>query len=734
MPESLNVRGEAAGGLVSAAVAIPLAMGYGMFAFASFGDSYFAAGALAGLITALVFGVACVVLGDPTTTVYAPRVISSFFLGALTYGLVHSGAPQIAAGGVPLVLAMVFAIVLLAGAFEALFGFVKLGSLIKFTPQPVMAGFQNAAALLLFLVQLGNVCGFDQNIAFTQVPAHWASIKPLSVVIAALTFAVMWNARKLIPKVPPMLTGFFFGCALYYVCQFAGLGALLGPVMASASTSTLQFGAFPYFARLEDTATLLAFAPTIIGGALALAIVASIDALLCTKLVTAPDEPRRDTDRILLRYGLANAACACFGGITCGINIGASIANRGFGGRSPVSVLINAAALLVASLLMFRWLGYIPRVALSAVIMVIAVQHFDVWSLGLLRRVRTAPRSLRVSTITDLVVVITVAVLSIVLNIVAAVFIGVAIAVVLFVFHMSRSAVRRSYRCDAIHSRKSRTAPERTYLETAGGRILVLELQGALFFGTGETIAKRVDSELGHDSACVVLDLRRLTELDSTGTGTLLEIKSDLARRKISLLLAVGTATTAMERLGEFGALAAFDATEIFPDVDRALERAEDDLLRTRSRDGGAELAAGDIGLFAGYPQGDVKTIAAQMKRKTYPAGTIVFHEGEPSDEVLIVLKGTASAYLQRVNAASIRLATFSPGTVFGELALLDHGPRSASVVADADLVCYALSRADYAELAEKSPSAAILFVAAIGRELSGRLRTANRTIHQLEV
>lgn len=730
----MSVRGEAAGGLVSAALAIPLAMGYGMFAFASFGDSYFAAGALAGLITALVFGVTCVVLGDPTTTVYAPRVISSFFLGALTYGLVHSDAPQIADGGVPLVLAMVFAIVLLAGAFEALFGFVKLGTLIKFTPQPVMAGFQNAAALLLFLVQLGNVCGFDQNMPFTQVPAHWASIKPLSMVIAAFTFAVMWNARKLVPKVPPMLTGFFFGCALYYVCQLVGLGGLLGPVMASASTVTLQLGAFPYFARLADGATLLAFAPTIVGGALALAIVASIDALLCTKLVTALGEPRRDSDRILLRYGLANVASACLGGITCGINIGASIANRSFGGRSPVSVLVNAAALLVASVLMFRWLGYIPRVALSAVIMVIAVQHFDVWSLRLLRRVRSAPRSLRVSTITDLVVVITVAVLSIALNIVAAVFIGVVIAVVLFVFHMSRSVVRRSYRCDAIHSRKSRTAAERTFLETAGSKILVMELQGALFFGTGETIAKRVDSELGHETTCVILDLRRLTELDSTGSGTLLEIKSGLARRKVSLLLAAGAGSTAMERLAEFGARPSFDHVEVFPDVDRAIERAEDELLRTRTRDGDAELATAEIGLFAGYPQGDIKAIASQMKRKSYPAGTIVFHEGEPSDEVLIVLKGTASAYLERANAANIRLATFSPGTVFGELAILDHGPRSASVVADSDLVCYALSRADYAELAEKSPSAAILFMAAIGRELSGRLRTANRTIHQLEV
>ena len=110
----------------------------------------------------------------------------------------------------------------------------------------------------------------------------------------------MWNARKLIPKVPPMLTGFFFGCALYYVLRLVGYCSLLGPVMATASTSKLQFSALPYFARLEDTKTFLAFVPTIIGGALALAIVASTDALLCTKLVTPPGESRRDSDLILL--------------------------------------------------------------------------------------------------------------------------------------------------------------------------------------------------------------------------------------------------------------------------------------------------------------------------------------------------------------------------------------------------------------------------------------------------
>src|SRR5580658_1593511 len=115
------------GGLVSAAVGIPLAMGYGMFAFAPLGENYFEDGALAGIATAFIVAVACVLLGDKTTTVYAPRVISTFFLGLLIYGLSHSSAPAIAAGGPPLVLAAAFSTVLLAGAFESLFGVSSLG-------------------------------------------------------------------------------------------------------------------------------------------------------------------------------------------------------------------------------------------------------------------------------------------------------------------------------------------------------------------------------------------------------------------------------------------------------------------------------------------------------------------------------------------------------------------------------------------------------------------------------
>jgi sulfate permease, SulP family len=720
------------GGVVSAAVAVPLAMGYGMFAFAPLGENYFEDGALAGIATAFVVAIACVTLGDNTTTVYAPRITSTFFLGLLIFGLAHSSEPTIAAGGAPLVLAIAFSIVLLAGAFQSLFGVIKLGTLIKFTPQPVMAGFQNAAAALLFLVQLGNVCGFDRTVPFTQVPQHLDSIKPLSVAVAMITFTAMWNAKKLLPKVPPILVSIGLGCILYYLAKLAGLGGYLGPIIASGPRAAIGPTAFPYFAGLVHAGNFVALMPMILGGAVALAIIASIDALLCAKLVRAPGEPRRDGDQLLMRLGVGNLAAACIGGITGGINIGPSIANRAFGARTRLSVLVNAVALLIAGTLLFPLLGQIPRVVLSAVIMVIAVQHFDVWGLRLVRGLRRGPAAHRFNVALDLAVVVAVAVLSIAINIVLAVFVGVAIAVALFVFRMSRSIIRRSYRCGAIHSRTSRTEPDRAFLERSGDAILVMELQGALFFGTGEKMLSEVETAVRRETSCVILDLHRLTEVDSTGAHVLLELKTNLVQRNTELLLAAARQTIAMERLENFGVLSSLGDANIVPDVDRGIQRAEDDLLRTQPQLHDAEMPLAEIGVFAGFNAPDLKAIEPYLNRASYPAGAIVFRENEVGNEMLIVTKGNASAYLQMPNT-SMRLATFAPGTIFGELAILDPGVRSATVIADKELVCRTLTTSNFAALSARLPSVAIRLLAAIARELSGRLRTANRTIHQLD-
>lgn len=373
-----------------------------------------------------------------------------------------------------------------------------------------------------------------------------------------------------------------------------------------------------------------------------------------------------------------------------------------------------------------------PRVVLSAVIMVVAVQHFDLWSLRLVGGLRKGSLSSRYNVALDIAVVIVVAVLSIVVNIVLAVFIGVAIAIALFVLRMSWSVIRRTYRCSTIHSRTSRTEQERAFLERAGDAILVMELQGALFFGTGEKMLSEIESALRRETSCVILDLRRLTEIDSTGANALLELKTSLAQQRKELLLVVAEQTMAMERLEHFGVLSSNGNADILPDVDHAIERAEDDLVRTQPRLYRDEISLAEVSLFAKFDPTDLAAIEPYFRRAVYQPGSVIFREGDPGNELLVVIKGSASAYLQ-LPKTNIRLATFATGTMFGELALLDAGARSATVVADADLVCCTLATSDFAVMAAKFRGVAVRFLAAIGRELSGRLRTANRTIHHLE-
>jgi len=108
-------------------------------------------------------------------------------------------------------------------------------------------------------------------------------------------------------------------------------------------TVLVDFSGLPMAVPLESSVSV------IMPSALALAIIASIDALLCAKLTSQPGELRTGDDSLPIRLGIANAVSASFGGITNGINIGPSLTNRAFGGRSWLSVIVNAAAVLAAA-------------------------------------------------------------------------------------------------------------------------------------------------------------------------------------------------------------------------------------------------------------------------------------------------------------------------------------------------------------------------------------------------
>jgi MFS superfamily sulfate permease-like transporter len=722
---------EVVGGLVSAAVAIPLAMGFGMFAFVSLGDAYFAAGALAGLLTAFVVAIVAVLLGERSATVYAPRINSTFFLGALLYGLVQAGP-----GVSPVTLLLVlFSTILLGGVFQALFGAARVGTLIKFAPHPVMAGFQNTAAALLFLVQLGNVAGFDESRPFTAVLAHLDEARPLSLLVAALAFAATWQARRISPKLPPLVLGLAVGIAAYYGLLALGLGDSLGPTIGAPLESISGATLFVAAVAPGQLGTLLSYWPTILGGGLALAIVASLDSLLCARLVCRPGDTRIDADRLLGRLGAGNIVAAGLGGITGGINIGATLTNRDFGGRSRLSVLVNATAILLAVTLLFPVVALLPRAVLSAVIMVVAIRHFDPWSLRLAGRIAAARGGDRWPLILDLAVVVLVAALAIAVDIVFAVFLGVVIAGALFVVRMSRSVVRRAYRCDVVRSRKTRDEREMSLLEQKGASILVMELQGALFFGSGERLADAIDAASRDETRAVILDLRRVTEVDSTGARIIRDIDAELAGKGCRLLLALSDRGPLAARIAGLGMADLAGRHAIFADLDRAIERAEDDLIRAEHPVGpaAAELPLDNADILKDLHPDEIAVLAVQLTRVVHPAGTVIFREGDAGEEMLIVVKGTASAYIHPPGGGDVRLVTFAPGTAFGELAILDAGPRSATMIADEELVAWSLSRSGFAALSDAAPAIAIKLLRNLSNELAARLRRANRIILELE-
>jgi glutaminase len=198
------------------------------------------------------------------------------------------------------------------------------------------------------------------------------------------------------------------------------------------------------------------------------------------------------------------------------------------------------------------------------------------------------------------------------------------------------------------------------------------------------------------------------------------------------MLIVVAGHSELAARLDDFGVIDPRGKERVFPDVDRAIEHAEDAMLLAHHgpQTPFDEISLNEIGILAGMDAEELGSFRKFLRRATYATGEVVFRQGERGTELLMITQGTASAYLEHSHDRTIRLAA---GTIFGELAILDDGLRSASVMADEPLVCYALGTAEFSALETDAPSVAIKLLRALGRERSGRIRSANHTILELE-
>ena len=727
-----SLRGDIAGGIAGGILAVPTSIGYGVLALGALGDAYVAPAVLGGLYSAVAVSLVVLVLGQWMPVNLAPRSIITVLFAALVADTV---APAVRhdPGNVDRTLALVIAIVAFAGLFQMLFGLLRLGNVIRYIPSPVMAGFQNAVAILLLIAQVKPLLGI--RVPLLDLALHASQIQPLTFMVGAVTCITIWYGARLTRRVPPVLLGLVAGTVLHHTFALLGFSGNLGPTLGPIPAVTPTLAPLATLSSLFADAHLRAHWPSFLGAAGSLALVASLDTLLCAKTTEGITGHRARPSTLLLRVGAGNLAAGLIGAIPSGINLGSTTAIYRAGGRTGFAALVCTLVVLGTTLGFGPVVAVIPRAAVAGLLVIVAIQLADRDSLQRLRRlVRERDEHWRVTAL-DLAVGVLVSLVTLALDLVWAVSVGVAVAIFLFLYRMSRSIVRRIYRGDAVRSKRMLEPRLTEFLASAGRHIVVFELEGPIFFGTAEKLAREIEAVVRTDATFVILDLRRVNELDSTGAGILLQtarrLRSDGRHLLLSHLetnaLAVGVARDA-------GLVPTRET--VFSDTDAALEWAEDTLIAAH-RDGEgapAELPLRDIAALTGLSDAELDVVSARLRRVLYKAGDVVIRQGDRDRSIYIVADGTTTV---RVNVAGterqVRIAGYARGTIFGEMALLDRQPRSATVTADNDVVCYVLSDEAYQALIAEHPLIAVRLLTNIARELSARLRNATRMISELE-
>ena len=502
---------EAGAGVVSACLTLPLCVGAGVLAFAPLGADTVPEAALAGLLCAIAGGAAAALVRRSSFVVTYPTTPICVIQGSILLGL--TAVPGI---GRPGLLAAMTACVLLAGLWQVLLAYSGIAHAMRFVPHPVMAGFVSGVAVLIAWHQVTVLLGLPAShpgglAAF--LPRPWATLLGGGLVVLLLLLGAY------APRVPNLLAGLVLGTAGFHLLH-AALPALdLGGVIGSAPGHVLRFLPSPAgLLQVLHTPDLL---KGVVLGSFTLALVATLDTFFALRtaqfIADIPVYPRRD----VLGQGIGNLVSALVGGLAVSTSLSVSMANHKAGGRTRTSTLASCAVLLLAGVLFPKALALLPRVVLAAILCTLACRLVDKWSFQVLHLALTAKEpGKRRRALRDSAIVLAVFLATLLGKPVAGVTVGIALSCILFMLDMSRPevAVRREH--PLLPTQQPRSPAEEQTLGAWPGTLAILELHGVLFFGNAQNLAATLRAA-ERDSDVVVLDCRKVREIDSSALGVL---------------------------------------------------------------------------------------------------------------------------------------------------------------------------------------------------------------------
>lgn len=476
-----DLRHDAIAGLTVAIVALPLAMALAI-----------ASGATpqAGLITAVVAGFLISALGGSRFQIGGPT--GAFVV--IVYGVIATH------GYDGLLMAT-----LMAGAILIVAGLARIGTLIKYIPDPVTVGFTAGIATIILASQVRDFLGLQA----ASIPAEfvaklhalWLARDTLSLPtlgLAAGCLAAIWLLRRHAPRIPGFLVVTIAAAVLVAVLELPAetIGSRFGAVTASFPAPDFSFWSWEK-------------AQAVLPSALTIALLAGVESLLSAVVADQMTGRRHRSNVELVAQGVANIASAAVAGLPATGAIARTATNIRAGARSPVAGMAHAAFLLVFMLALAPLMGFVPLAALAAILVVVAVNMAELHRFRVILHTSLGDRAVLLATFA----------LTVLVDLTLAIEVGMVLAAFVFMHRMAKlTSVEGG--TPVIEGDQDDFGRYEAPYEPESGDTAVITFRGPLFFGSASTLKDTLD-QIGERKKRYILRLEWVPMIDPTGAFAL---------------------------------------------------------------------------------------------------------------------------------------------------------------------------------------------------------------------
>lgn len=518
-------------GIIVAIIALPLSIA---LALAS------GVGPEAGIFTAIVAGFVISALGGSSVQIAGPTAAFATIVAGI---VAHDGMDG-------LIVATI-----LAGIFLILMGLCHFGSLIKFIPFTITTGFTSGIAVTIVIGQLKDFFGLtypngvkpiETVEKFEAVINNFSTINMDAVIVGGVSLAILIIAPYIFKRIPGSLLAVIAGILMV---QFLPL-----KVNTIGNLYTIS-NALP---SLRFPSLSLNIIQNALPNALTIAVLAAIESLLSCVVADGMINGKHRSDMELVAQGAGNIASALFGGIPATGAIARTAANIKNGGKTPIAGMVHSITLVIVLVVLMPYAGRIPMPTIAAILFIVAYNMCQ-WR-TFVNLVKTAPKS-------DVIVLVTSFVLTVIFDLAVAIEVGMVLACLLFIKRMSEETKVNGW------TYVDEDTPDvDEHLQKLPLQIRVYEISGPLFFGAASVIEEIAVKDF---TTCLVLRMRSVPALDSTALNALKDLVQVCKSKGITIVFS-HVNDQPMKVMEKAGFIELVGKVNFQPSISAALDRAEE--------------------------------------------------------------------------------------------------------------------------------------------------------------